>query len=56
MDTNSRFYLMASTLWLIKAVGIVKTSDAGISGSGLEKVRNVFSVHCVEVPQLGVGV
>ena len=46
---------MGSTLWLIKAVGIEKTYDAGISGSGVEEVGNVFSVHSVEVPQLAVG-
>lgn len=46
---------MGSTLWLIKAVGIKKTYDAGISGSGVEKVGSVFSVHSAEVPQVGVG-
>lgn len=55
MDINTRFYLMGSTLWLIKALGIEKTYDAGSSGSGVEKVGNVFSVYSVEVPQLGGG-
>lgn len=44
MDTNAKFYLTGSTLWLTKGVGIEKTSDAGGFGSGVMKVGNVFSV------------
>ena len=55
LDTNTRLYLMGSTLWLIKAVGLEKTHDAGILDSGVEKVGNVSSVPSVEVPWLGVG-